>query len=392
MLDAARQGVRHWPSVPARIAAFYAATYFITGLVTPYLPIWFEARRLTVVEIGTLAIIPQFTRIMFSPAVGFAADRYRSHRALIIALSALGLVAWGVLTQAHEFALASVAMTVIALSATANPLVETIAMAGVGSHGHDYGRMRLWGSAAFVVANLLGGWLAGRYGVDSLIYLMIFGAAATLAAAILLPQPESLKERSAAKRLSWKDARALLNNPVMQVFLIAAGCVQGAHGMFYAYGTLHWKAYGIAADWYGILWAIGLMTEIALFWWSRQAMRRIGAAELIVIAAALSVFRWTAMAFDPPLALLLPLQVLHGVTFGASHLGAMHVLAAIAPPDRSATAQAMYAFSATIGTMLATALAARCYAQAGGKTYLIMAMMALIGVAFAENLRRRKLA
>ena len=37
-------------------------------------------------------------------------------------------------------------------STTIMPLTETIAMAGVRQAGHDYGRMRLWGSVSFIAA------------------------------------------------------------------------------------------------------------------------------------------------------------------------------------------------------------------------------------------------
>ena len=37
------------------------------------------------------------------------------------------------------------------------PLTETIAVAGVKADGLDYGRMRLWGSLAFIGVGFLGG-------------------------------------------------------------------------------------------------------------------------------------------------------------------------------------------------------------------------------------------
>ena len=377
-------------TVPQRVALMYAAMFFITGVSTPFLPVWLASRGFTAVEIGLLAIVPQIIRSTVAPAAGFHADRHLAHRTMTIALSTLGVAGWLWLWWSAGFGAAMAAMVLIALSNTMGPLVESIAMSGVRTAGHDYGRMRLWGSAGYVVANLLSGWLDERFGPAPLIGLMAAGAAATFAVSVLLPQPRALAEaRSAAPRLTWDSALAVLRVPMMPAFLVASGCLQGAHGMYYTYGTLNWQAQHIDPGWFGALWAVGLITEIALFWWSRPVLARMGAAGLMMAGAMLSVFRWTLMAFDPPLSLLLPLQVLHGLTFGASHLGAVHVLTKIAPSDRTATAQALYALASTAGIVLATALAARLYPTVGGQAYLAMAAMAAVGLLAATSIRRR---
>ena len=37
------------------------------------------------------------------------------------------------------------------------------------------------------------------------------------------------------------------------------------------------------------------------------------------------------MGFDPELAWLVPLQVLHGLTYGATHIGAIYLMTQIVP-------------------------------------------------------------
>ena len=370
-----------------RIALMYAAMFFVTGVSTPFLPVWLASRGFTAVEIGMLAILPLIVRSTLAPAVGFQADRRLAHRTLTIGLSALGLFGWLWLWRSAGFGAAMAAMVLVAFSNTAGPLVESIAMSGVRTAGHDYGRMRLWGSAGYIAANLASGWLDERYGPAPLIALMAAGAAATFAASLNLPQPAALAgARGATAPLTWSSALAVLRVPLMPVFLVASGCLQGAHGMYYTYGTLHWQAQHIDPGWFGALWAVGLITEIMLFWWSKTAIASMGAAGLMVAGAVLSVLRWTLMAFDPPLQVLLPLQVLHGLTFGASHLGAVHVLTNIAPAGRTATAQALYSLASTAGIVLATALAARLYPAVGGQAYAAMAVMAAFGLIAALSI------
>ncbi len=389
MRDDATPVASAWPSFPVRIALMFAAMFFVTGVSTPFLPVWFASCGFTVAEIGLLSTVPPLVRSFIAPGIGFAADRTHAHRELIIGLTATSMVAWVMLSQSSGFAIALAAMLLVSLANTAAPLVETVAMAGVRSHGHDYGRMRLWGSAAFVVANLLAGSLAARYGAVAIIAALVGGAVMASAVSLWMPRmirPDLLTPR---KQLTFADARALLHVPDMWKVLLAAGTVQGAHGMFYAYGTLHWQAQGFNPGWFGALWALGLMTEIALFWWAKQALQRIGACELMIFGAGLSVLRWVIMAFDPPLTVLVPLQICHGLTFGASHLGAMHVLSKLAPVDRAATAQALYALVSTLGIFVATAISARLYPTVGGQVYLAMAAMATIGLVAAIAIQRR---
>ena len=115
---------------------------------------------------------------------------------------------------------------------------------------------------------------------------------------------------------------------------------------------------------------------------SGAVVRRIGAVQLIVLGAAASVVRWLAMGFDPPLALLIPLQALHGVTYGATHIGAFYFMAQAVPEQNAGTAQALYA-SITAGIAMGGAmlLSGQLYAAHGGRTYWAMAVIAAVGLA-----------
>ena len=137
--------------------------------------------------------------------------------------------------------------------------------------------------------------------------------------------------------------------------------------MFYTFGALHWRAEGISTTTVGMLWAVGVLAEVALFAYSGIVVARIGPALLIVAGAAAAVVRWGVMALDPPLVILFPLQLLHALTYAASHLGAMHFIARAVPESAAGTAQAFYATIAA-GLMMggATLASGSLYARFGG--------------------------
>lgn len=376
------------PQFPARVGAFFGALFLVYGAALPYLPVLLDARGLDAAEIGLIAAVPMILRLVLTPAIALHADRDGDHRTVVIALSLLALAAILLVAMARGFwpILVCVAAFQIAVQSVM-PLVETIAMAGVRRHGYDYGRMRLVGSATFIVATFAGAWLIERHGTNVVAVILIAATAATVMAALLLPAPEGDArgrppfDRKAALEIGYQ-------RPVL-LFLLAAGAVQSAHAVFYGFGVLHWRAAGIPSGWIGMLWSIGVLAEIALFWWSAQVLRRLSGVDLIVIGAAAAVLRWTVMAFDPPLALLVPLQVLHGLTYGASHLGAMHFIKGRVPEAQAGTAQALYStVTAGIGMGAAMVLAGVAYRQFGGLGYLAMAVLALVSLLAALALRR----
>ena len=46
--------------------------------------------------------------------------------------------------------------------------------------------------------------------------------------------------------------------------------------------------------------------------------------------------RWLLMGFDPPLALLVLLQISHSLTYGATHIGAIHFMSRVVPDQQAA--------------------------------------------------------
>ena len=377
----------------ARVSALFAAFFFVAGANLAYLPVWLDWAGLGPREIAIVMAAPLFVRVAATPAIAFAADRAGDHRRFLIALSWAALAALLALAQLRGFWAILTCMLVFAVSwTTIMPLTETVAMSGVRAAGLDYGRMRLWGSLSFIAASFCGGWVVERLGTGAIVWLIVLGGALTTAATHGLKRPIGLgrlKTATTAPRLELADVRSLLRSRVFLLLLAAGGTVQATHAVLYTFGTLHWRTLGLSAEWCGTLWAISVIAEIGLFAFSGAVVARVGAPQLIGLGAAAAVVRWTAMGFDPPLALLVPLQVLHGLTFGAAHRGAIHVMARAVPEGQAGTAQALYAsVVGGVGMGAAMLLAGPLYAEFGGRAYWAMAALAAVSLAAAIALRR----
>jgi PPP family 3-phenylpropionic acid transporter len=373
-----------------RIASFFGALFLAYGVVVPYFPVWLHAQGLDPLQISTVTSAPLFVRLLVTPGMGLLADRLGNYRRVIItlALSAFALVVGLSVAQGYVPILA-LGVAFLLANGTMLPLVETLAVRGVRSEGLDYGRMRLWGSITFIIANFLGGIAIEALGGGVALWMIGTAGLATIAAAYALPGPSGLLARGTPKRFDWRASSParLLGSRLFILFLIAMGCTHGAHATFYTFGAIYWQSQGLSAAWVGTLWAIGVIAEVLLFAFSAPVVRRFGPAQLIVAGAAASVVRWSAMAFDPPLALLIPLQVLHALTYGAAHLGAILFITRAVPNAGMGSAQAFYATIAA-GLMLGIVglVSGALFAQIGGLVFLVPAIVTVVGCAAAVML------
>lgn len=374
-----------------RLACFFAATFLVTGVKGTYLPVWLDWRGLSAPQISAVVALPLLLRIVATPVVGFAADRFGDHRKVVIGLAWLSFVLIVLLVPTAGFWPILVLTLALALSSSSiMPLAETVAMAGLKA-GHDYGRMRLWGSVSFIAASFAAGIGVENLGAVSVVPMMAVAALLAMLAAHALPKPPPAapSDDSPRRRIDLAEVARLLRRPEIAIFLLAVGAIQAAHAVFYTLGVLHWRDQGLSPVTISFLWAIGVVAEIGLFACSRAVVVRVGAVGLILAAGAAAVARWLAMAFDPPLWALMGLQGLHGLTYGAAHLGAVHFLAAAVPREQAGTAQSLYA-TVAYGILLgiATMASGAVYPILGGKAYLGMAALAAVGLAAGLALRR----
>jgi PPP family 3-phenylpropionic acid transporter len=140
----------------------------------------------------------------------------------------------------------------------------------------------------------------------------------------------------------------------------------------------------------GVLWSVGVLTEVALFAVSGRIIALCGTARLLMFAGIAAVFRWGFMAIDPPLWATALLQTLHAMSFGAAHIAAIHFLTHAVPEDRAATAQGLYAaFVAGLVLGAVTIASGPLYRMFAGEAYAAMALLALLGACSAFLLMHR---
>ena len=157
-----------------RLGFLYAVLFLVVGCYLPYLPVWLSWRRLDADQIAVLLAAPLFTRILFTPAISFAADRLGDRRKILIGLAWGSLISFLLLWAAGGFFTMLLATVLLAINwTTIMPLIETVAVSGIRFRALDYGRVRLWGSISFIVASLGAGLIIGRIGPGVVMPLLV---------------------------------------------------------------------------------------------------------------------------------------------------------------------------------------------------------------------------
>lgn len=369
-----------------KLGLFYAAYFLVGGIQLPFFPLWLEAKGFDARGIGIAIALPMIVRVVAVPIVAHQADRHRALKAAIMIASLGGAVAMAAvgLLQAPLAILAAFALAAAFYSPTLS-ITDAYALSGLASRGRPYGPVRLWGSVAFIAGNVGAGLLLAVLAPVHLIWLIVTALAAAFAASSLLMP---LERTVAAPGAPPPSLRGLARNPAFLLVAAASSLIQGSHALFYGFSTLDWRAAGFSGAAIGVLWGIGVVAEIVLFALSARLPSALGPLALMAIGGAGASIRWIAMAFDPPGAALPLLQVLHAASFAATHLGAMGFLARAVPREIAATAQGTLTTVSGIVMAAATGLSGLVYAVSGSLAYLMMAAMALAGLACALTAKR----
>jgi PPP family 3-phenylpropionic acid transporter len=255
-------------------------------------------------------------------------------------------------------------------------------------HRLDYGLIRLWGSMSFMITSTVAGLILQTRPADAIYFMLLLTLLCAVVVSAGLPDirveraPEPAAEDAKPRRAA--PFGALMRERRFLLMLAAAATIHSAHGMLYAFGTIHWRAAGHSNDIIGLLWAVGVIAEIGVFAVGGALLRKLDPARLLLISAAVGAARWSGMALTTDFLLLAPLQALHAFTFGIAHLGAMHMLAQELRPEVSASAQGLYSVVNGGLALGASMLAAGpLYAAYGGGSFWFMAGLAATGGAAA---------
>ena len=366
-----------------RLALFYGAIFALIGCHLPFFPVWLRAVGIDATWIGVISAVPAVTRFTVLPIVTGFAERRGAVRGAMMATAVMTTFGFAVIGTQHLPLAVFLAYAVTAASWTPTvPLTDAYALRGVARYGLDYGPLRLWGSAAFIVGALGCGLLAGMIAAKHLIWIIVAtGALAALVGFGLRP----LESRQAQAPVQHGSG-ALLRDPGFLAIIAASALIQGSHSTYYVFGSITWQLAGLGALTIAALWAVGVVAEIAVFALSPRFTLR--PSMLVVIGGVGAMLRWLITAQEPPVAVLAVVQLAHGVSFGLTQVGIMGLMVRHVPMPVVTRAQGYLAACGGIVASTTSIVSGAIYARYGQGAYYAMAAMALSGATVMWLARR----
>jgi MFS transporter, PPP family, 3-phenylpropionic acid transporter len=366
------------------LALFYGTLFGLTGTHLPFFPVWLKAVGIDASWIGIISAVPAVTRFTVLPFVTALAERRQSLRGAIIATAFAAAIGFSIVGTQHRPLLVFLAYAATACVWTPMvPLTDAYALHGVARYGLNYGPLRLWGSAAFVVGALACGLLVDVIAARELIWVIASVAGLGAIVSLGLARLDQTGKTPAAHH----RATALLREPGFLAIIVSASLIQGSHAAYYTFASITWQGAGLGGLTIAGLWVLGVVAEIVVFALSPRFT--LNPSALVVIGGLSAVVRWLITAQEPSVAVLSAVQLAHGLTYGLTQVGTMGLLVRHVPGHVMARGQGYFAACGGIVTSAASILSGAVYARHGQGVYYVMAAMAASGAILMWLARHR---
>ncbi|QHB16609.1 3-phenylpropionate MFS transporter [Mannheimia pernigra] len=356
----------------------YFGFFCAYGVILPFLPVWLKHYGFSTEIIGLLAAVGYLFRfggsMLASQRVKTVSQLIPTARALTwlnvvaaIALAFSGSSIWLVFPVLMLFQM---------FNSGAMPLADSIASLWQRQVGLDYGKARLFGSIAFVVGSLSGGYFIGQLGENVVVWVivgfLIFFGIGQLAKPTL-----GFEEQNVASSGSNVTYAELLKESATLRMLIAVSLIGASHAAYYTYSTIHWSDAGISTEMTSLFWGLAVVAEILFFLVSKRLFKSWKISHLMILSAAFAFIRWGIMGSTTEIALIILAQFLHSVTFGASHIAMIRYIS-MQSADRITKLQGLYFGLASCAVMAVfTFVSGMIYEYSPSLTFWIMAAFVL---------------
>lgn len=370
-----------------RLAFAYAAIFSIVGIHQPYWPLWLQYKGLNPFEIAILTALTFALKIVTTPLISQIADRTGQKKGIIILLSlgmSVGVACFLGINNFYEI----LVVTVFAFSCWSPlmALLDNITTLEAKKNSFDYGHIRLWGSVTLLIVTSLIGCFIEKKGSIIILPSLLLASIFVLITSIFLPQePKFYKHYKEVKTL-----KIFLSSNWFPLFILSTMLIQGSHAALYAFGSISWESHNISSEIVGMLWALSVVAEILFFAFGRHIITKFSEINVITLGGITATIRWFLLAcFPADISVIAISQLLHAITFSASHLAAMRFITLYVDDKNSASAQGIYSSVIMgIGIGVFIFVSGPLYTIFNSDVFYIMALISIIGTISSLLLKR----
>ncbi len=333
------QGSVYW-----RLSGFYFFYFSVLGTMVPYFPLYLKSLGLSAWQIGFLIAVMAGTKIIAPNIWGWLAD-HSGQRMTVIRLGCLMAVLPFLFLWQQQQSLWILAAIIFLYSFFWNAVLaqfEAVTLLYLRKTPERYSRVRLWGSAGFIVAVAGAGWLFDRIPISFFPVLVTLALLAIFVSSCLVSDPVEPDVAALPAQASpsfWQRLR----NPSIALFFFVCFLMVLSHGAYYTFFSLLMEQFQRSHTVIGLLWGLGVVAEMILFWYMHKLLPFWGVRSLLLICLAATTARWLLLALFPQsMPIMLFAQCLHALSFAGFHAGAIETVRRLFAIQQSGKAQAFY--------------------------------------------------
>ena len=339
------------------VGSGYFGYFAAVGAFFPFAALYYRELGFSGPRVGVLVALPALAVAMSGPVWGAVADARALHRAILRMASVAAAVLALLAARVEAFWLLLLLVSLLALfQAPVGSLLDGYALTVGERIGRSYGSMRVWGSVGYTIAVLTVGALMGDQ-VSSLFFVaqaLCLGLA--LLSTVRLP---TMGEQS--RRPVLGGLGDLLRNRPLAVLLVVTYLVSSSSAIMHGYLGIHLKELGGTASLIGAASALAAASEFPVVAFGGWLLARVGPTRLVALAITVYAARFVAFSVLPAAGWVLPVQLFHGLSYGAFLIASVTLAHRLAGPAQAATAQALltamsFGFGSITGALVGGAL------------------------------------
>lgn len=361
------------------IAGQYFFYFGVMGAFLPYFNLYCYHLGFSGSQIGNLSAARQVAMIIFPLIWGLLADRFHARRPIYIFCSFASAAVWAFLIFTVDFWLMLCIVVVYGIFyAPIIPFLEAFTMDILKGHKKSYGRMRLWGSVAFISMVLVLGWFIDQFSIKIILSVILIASILQAVIALGIPRPRI----GPVNTIPFGQGLKYLLHLRFVVFMISAFMMLLSHGAYYGFFSIHLKNLGYSTTFISGCWALASFAEIGVMIFSNRIFKKFSLQVVLTFSFLFAVIRWLALYRISNAGAILIFQLSHAITYGTFHMASILYVDQLIPKEVKTLGQGINnALTYGLGLMVGFYISGMLYEIFGtAPLFAVSALLALTGM------------
>ena len=347
-----------------RFFAIYVSLFAPYAIITPYFQQLLKHLNYNDVQIGAIQGALELMAVAAPILWGVLADKLSAPRGVLAFTVILSLPMFFLFRFVNGGAAGVAVALLFGLFYKPNiPLTDGMTFRYIRTKGGDYGKIRIGGTVgyiSFIVVFDAICWLTGGVTVNKLIVEFSVAVALQLASLLLVPQfieaPAASEVATEKTESNSNDFLKLFLRPTFLVFMLAAFLGRFSMMSYYSFFSRYLDdVYGVKEV--GWIWALGSLCEMPLVFCSKRIIDKIGLKSFFALGLLGCVLRLAGFSVESNIWVVLCLQPLHCLTFGAYHCATVTYVSRMFPAKLQGGAQGIFsAITVGLGGLVGSAV------------------------------------